>query len=215
MYWYLNEFAQTQKELMQDLGCYCKSVSSMKDCPDYKTGKEQSEPEYARFFHSKASFEAGKPHLCCKFARSAWYDRKGLGYRKATAEHCFSEVRPLPEGRCCRLGKEEQVAVRVKRIRKIAWQKIIGTRQDYDIHHGKSMPYFSVNDIASAMDYDGSALSVQQVKELLQDKEQAGVLGDSPFQEAGETMYSCSKDLDELTTDQEDCRVRTEAPTEP
>eukprot|EP00438_Fugacium_kawagutii_P021751 Skav206708 [mRNA] locus=scaffold99:232246:236479:+ [translate_table: standard] len=96
-YWYRDEDETMRKELMQDLGCYCKSVSSMKDCPDSKTNKKKWQPEYARFFHPEESFEAGKPHLCCKFAWSAWYDRKGFGYRKATAEHCFSEVQSLKD----------------------------------------------------------------------------------------------------------------------
>eukprot|EP00438_Fugacium_kawagutii_P030898 Skav215851 [mRNA] locus=scaffold1630:188974:190149:- [translate_table: standard] len=185
----------------------------MKDCPSLKKWKYDSDPEHARWFHPEVSPGSKKPHLCCKFAWTAWYDRKGLAYtQQATAERCFSETRPV-EDACCRIGEEEQVAVRLKQFKTRAFQR---TCSGYcSIDYGKSLPYFSVDDIASATDYDGSTLSVQQVKELLEYKKQAGAFGDFYHrQQSGEQVYTCSKHVNALIADQEDCRIRTKDPTE-
>lgn len=210
-YWYLEEENETRQELMKDLGCYCKNVKSMNDCPDFKTNKKTWDPEHARWFHPEVSPGSKTPHLCCKLAWTSWFDRKGLSYTKQeTAQRCFSEVRPLSKDACCCIGKEEQVAVRVKQIKREAGQETFGP--DFYANHRKSLPYFSVNDIAGATDYNGTALSVHQVIELLQYKVQAGAI--SHRQRAGETTYNCSKQtVDELIADQDDCRVRTD-PTE-
>eukprot|EP00438_Fugacium_kawagutii_P015670 Skav217047 [mRNA] locus=scaffold1849:7466:9570:+ [translate_table: standard] len=192
-------------------GCYCKRVSSMKNCPDHSRSWQKSrwDVEYERFFHPEVSPGSRKPHLCCKLAWTVWFDRKGLGYTKqATAERCFGETRPV-EDACCRIGKEEQVAVRVKQIKAKAGQQLHRGSYSSWFYYKKSNPYISIKNIVSATDYDGSTLSIEQVKDLLHYKAQAGTLGGVTYRpEAGEPVYRCSKGLDQLMGDQEACHVR-------
>eukprot|EP00438_Fugacium_kawagutii_P016559 Skav213234 [mRNA] locus=scaffold1151:73331:74616:+ [translate_table: standard] len=211
-FWYLDENEERQKSMLEaNWACYCKKVSSMKYCSDHSRSKSASDIDYERFFHSAVDPGSEKPHLCCKLASVYRFDWKGFGYNKqATPKLCFGETRPL-EDACCRIRKEEQVAVRVKQIKTKAGKQVFrrytpSGREYWEYYYKKSLPYFSINDIASAMDSDGSPLSVQQVEQLLQNK--TGASGDSDQEEEGEKVYACSKPLDELMADQEDCHVR-------
>ena len=51
-----------------------------------------------------------RPHLCCKLAWSAWYNR--------VFQLCTEELRPLESDVCCRVGEEEQkVGVHIKQAK--------------------------------------------------------------------------------------------------
>eukprot|EP00913_Durusdinium_trenchii_P025491 g23929.t1 len=149
--WYVEESEVTKEKLFEDLGCYCKKVRSVAECPSSKEGKRSDQPERSRWFHGEVATGEKRPHLCCKLAWSAWYNR--------VFQLCTEELRPLESDVCCRVGEEEQkVGVHIKQAKGLGFQKV-GIREWHAKLFGKSRPIFKLSDVTGGTDYDGSPVS--------------------------------------------------------
>ncbi|CAK9011260.1 unnamed protein product [Durusdinium trenchii] len=208
--WYVEESEVTKEKLFEDLGCYCKKVRSVAECPSSKEGKRSDQPERSRWFHGEVATGEKRPHLCCKLAWSAWYNR--------VFQLCTEELRPLESDVCCRVGEEEQkVGVHIKQAKGLGFQKV-GIREWHAKLFGKSRPIFKLSDVTGGTDYDGSPVSAPIVQHFLEKRLQAGLLQvasgvDGADAVPGEdTALLCSQHFQDL--DQGDCRLRTQRPDE-
>eukprot|EP00435_Cladocopium_sp_Y103_P062085 s1069_g23.t1 len=203
-----------KEKMFKDLGCYCKKVASMKDCPSSKVGKRLKQPEGYHWFHAEVSPGKKKPHRCCKLAWTAWTDRVGWRYtRQATFELCTKEERPVPPEVCCRVGiGEQKVGIRIRKAEALGSQKI----PEWWWHpktFGKSFPIVALKDITGATDYDGSAVSPADTVQFLKNKVVAGLLGEDEVDADPESFF-CKQEFDSMLEDTGSCRLRNQPPTE-
>eukprot|EP00913_Durusdinium_trenchii_P031037 g29067.t2 len=144
-----------------------------------RKGKRFYQPERSRWFHGEVATGEKKPHLCCKLAKSAWYNRVGWRYkRQANFQLCTEELRPLEPDVCCRVGEDEQqkVGVHIKQAKGLGYQIVREIWEWPDKYFGKSRPIFQLDDVTGGTDYDGSPVSAAIVREFLEKRLQMGLL---------------------------------------
>lgn len=152
------------------VGCYCKAIASMSQCEDNKYRSDPEKPTGPRFFHAGASSKAGSPHLCCKLG---WvFSFKGWSYhRQKDLSLCMAETREVPSDSCCRLQDAYgSFGVRIGKAQSEGkfekqWQSHL---------FSKSPPTFTLADIASAQDYNGAEVALEDVHEFVQTQLEAG-----------------------------------------
>lgn len=212
-FWYHEADGAMKEFLFRDLGCYCKQVESLSDCPEHKqlpdAAVDETVPSYYRFFHADKVSGDKKPHMCCKLSYTSIFDIKGFKYKRQDIDLCTHDVRPVPDDVCCRVHfpGEEAIGLRLRQVLRRAGQYI-----DYDEETRviKSREFtldrlsFHLEDIADSLDYNGTVVSAAAAREFVTANRQEIYGG--PESE----LYCMSRrGLKEVLEDKAECTLRS------
>ncbi|CAJ1357819.1 unnamed protein product [Effrenium voratum] len=141
----------------EGLACYCKQAESEDQCPDEKATNVG--PNRYRMFHSEEK-------QCCKLSYTSMFTWKGWSYKKQEDfSLCDNETKNMSESCCTVEDRFGSFSIRVSSVTVTNFVlKNGGSASDRDFR--KSLPYFYIEDIIGATDFDGTPVNMSDAQEF-------------------------------------------------